>query len=219
MSQFCISCGAENQDEANFCKSCGEKLNIEEYQEFDKIEKESYDKKRKKLNFIEFFFSSQGRISGKEFFLRGFLPLSSLLILNSALFKYINIELLNNSIDFSLAPILRYLGIAIYLILMYSITVVSIKRIQDYNSSGWYAILNFIPIISFIFLFFLFFKNTVNLNNNYGYESAPYKFTVSRVFFLIFNILFFFISWFAFAMTIQFEKMALQDTSVYSQSY
>lgn len=42
MSQFCTSCGAENLDEAKFCKSCGEKLKTEEYQEFDKQEKKSY---------------------------------------------------------------------------------------------------------------------------------------------------------------------------------
>ena len=36
MSQFCISCGVENSDEAKFCKSCGEKLTIQEYDEFDK---------------------------------------------------------------------------------------------------------------------------------------------------------------------------------------
>lgn len=35
MSQFCISCGTENQDEAKFCKDCGKKLNREEYKSFD----------------------------------------------------------------------------------------------------------------------------------------------------------------------------------------
>lgn len=39
MSQYCISCGAQNQDNAKFCKSCGQKLKTEEYQKFDTAEK------------------------------------------------------------------------------------------------------------------------------------------------------------------------------------
>lgn len=212
MSQYCIECGVENSDEANFCKSCGQKLKIKEYEDFDNIEREKYEKKRITLNFIEFFFSNEGRISGKEFFLRGFLPLSSLLLLNGAFFKYINMQLLKSTIDLSLAQTLNYVGIAIYVIIIYSITVVSIKRVHDYNSSGWNVILNFIPIVNLIFLFFLFFKNTVNLNNEYGYESSSYKFNGSRIFFLVFNLVFFFMSWFVFAFSLQFEKMAIQES-------
>lgn len=36
MSQFCISCGNENEDSAKFCRSCGEKLHRKEYEAFDK---------------------------------------------------------------------------------------------------------------------------------------------------------------------------------------
>jgi len=219
MSQFCISCGIENPDEANFCKSCGQKLKLNEYDKFDTIEKEKYEKKRNKLNFLEFYFSSQGRVSGKEFFLRGFLPLASLLLLNSAFFKYINFQVLNSTIDFSLAQTLNYLGIAIYFIIIYSITVVSIKRIHDYNSSGWNVIFNFIPIVNLIFLFVLFFKGAVNLDNKYGYESSSYNFNGFRIALLIFNILFFFISWLTFAISIQFEKMDMRENSAYTQDY
>ena len=35
MSQFCINCGAENESQAKFCRSCGEKLDKDEYQHFD----------------------------------------------------------------------------------------------------------------------------------------------------------------------------------------
>lgn len=213
MNQYCIKCGAKNLSDANFCKDCGTKLNTKEHQKFDNIESEKYEKQRKKLNFFEFFFSSEARISGKEFFLRGFLPLSSLLLLNGAFGKYLNIKMLNSTIDYALAQNLNYLMIAFYLLIVYSSTVVSIKRIHDYNSSGWNVVLNFIPIVNLIFLFFLFFKSTVNLNNDYGYESSSYKFNGSRVFFLIFNILFFFISWFAFAMSIQFERMAISENN------
>ena len=219
MSQFCISCGVENSNEANFCKSCGQKLKLNEYNEFDNIEKEKYEKKRKKLSFIEFYFSLQGRVSGKEFFLRGFLPLASLLLLNSAFFKYINFQVLNSTIDFSFAQTLNYLGIAIYFIIIYSTTVVSIKRIHDYNSSGWNVILNFIPLVNLIFLFVLFFKATVNLDNKYGHESSSYNFNGFRIALLIFNILFFFISWLTFAISIQFEKMDMRENSAYTQDY
>lgn len=211
MSQFCISCGAENLDEAKFCKSCGEKLNIEEYQKFDEKEQQEYNEKRIKLSFYEFFFSSNGRISNKEFFLRGFLPLTSLLILNSAFFKYINFRLLDCAMDISEAQSLNYLGMGIYFLIMYSITMVTIKRIHDYNSSGWNAILSFIPVVNIIFLFFLFFKQTVNDNNQYGYETQAYNYNGFRIFLIILGMIFFFMSWGTFGMMLQFERMAISE--------
>ena len=36
MSQFCISCGVENEPQASFCRNCGEKLDKGKYQDFDK---------------------------------------------------------------------------------------------------------------------------------------------------------------------------------------
>ena len=36
MSQFCINCGVENEPQAKFCRSCGEKLDKDEYQSFEK---------------------------------------------------------------------------------------------------------------------------------------------------------------------------------------
>ena len=41
MSQFCIKCGIENESQAKFCKSCGEKLARSEYDSFDKNVKNS----------------------------------------------------------------------------------------------------------------------------------------------------------------------------------
>ena len=46
MSQFCIACGTENQDEAKFCKSCGQKLKTEES---DRIEQEERIARETKL--------------------------------------------------------------------------------------------------------------------------------------------------------------------------
>jgi len=50
MSQFCISCGVENPDEAKFCKSCGEKLKTDEAERAEQEErvKEAQQKKEEK---------------------------------------------------------------------------------------------------------------------------------------------------------------------------
>ena len=48
MSQFCISCGAENQDEAKFCKSCGEKLITEEAEKFKQEEQKLAEEEKYK---------------------------------------------------------------------------------------------------------------------------------------------------------------------------
>lgn len=50
MSQFCISCGVENPDEAKFCKSCGQKLKTDEAERAEQEErvKEAQQKKEEK---------------------------------------------------------------------------------------------------------------------------------------------------------------------------
>jgi len=50
MSQFCISCGVENPDEAKFCKSCGQKLKTDEAEKAEQEEraKEAQRKKEEK---------------------------------------------------------------------------------------------------------------------------------------------------------------------------
>jgi len=50
MSQFCISCGVENPDEAKFCKSCGQKLKTDESEQAEQEErvKEVQQKKEEK---------------------------------------------------------------------------------------------------------------------------------------------------------------------------
>ena len=75
MSQFCIACGAENQNEAKFCKSCGQKLKTQEEYEFDIKEKSSYSGNNTHRNHQDLFiedgdfslFSFSGCISRKTY--------------------------------------------------------------------------------------------------------------------------------------------------------
>lgn len=46
MSQFCISCGVENQDEAKFCKSCGQPLITEETEKLKQEEQEKAEQEK-----------------------------------------------------------------------------------------------------------------------------------------------------------------------------
>ena len=48
MSKYCISCGVENESQAKFCRSCGEKLDKDEYKHFNEADSSNNIKKESK---------------------------------------------------------------------------------------------------------------------------------------------------------------------------
>lgn len=219
--KFCISCGVSNVDDAKFCGSCGTKFVDNKSEIFDKKKTAAQEPSiRKHMSFFQFFFSSKGRISRKEFFIRGFLPLSSLLILTQMPTHYFNVTSLMVDMGLTDHFLLSSSIVLLYIIIMYSISAVSIKRLHDINKSGFFAILNFIPIINIILLSYLLFNKSVNTGNNYGSTASSYSI---NMFFFILKILIFLISWYIFALAINYEKyltnnqnsdFSVQDTTL-----
>ncbi len=178
MSQFCIACGIENQDEAKFCKSCGQKLKTEEYQESDKKEKESYSENisdgyqnssTKSESFSLFSFS--GCVSRKTYwaiqvafisvpFLIGLVLALTVPAILSTGFKFdfpsIDKEKL---VILVIVPVLLWLWVNI---------ATSIKRLRDANFSAWLYWLNIIPYLgTFIILLLYGFFPSVEQGNKY----------------------------------------------------
>ena len=194
MSKFCTECGAENQDEAKFCVSCGNAFSESKSKSKSSVERASVENsikneskfKDSKSSFKEFYFSTQGRIGRREFFFRGFMPLTLLsvfVLFISNGFMIAESQLLQN---------MTYLVIALLITIGVSQVMISIKRFHDFNASGWWTILLFIPFANIIAMIVLFFKGSVNSENRYGIKVGFYKQTPMRwVLFVIQIILIF----------------------------
>ncbi len=137
------------------------------------------------MSFKNFYFSSVGSIGRKEFFYRGFLPLTALLFLIAIIRK---IDYYSILIDFEKTGIYER-GIFSYFAQLSAIAVlvaiifVTIKRLHDTNSSGWWSILS---ILVPLFQFFLFFMPS-KFNESYGKKSC-YDFTTGRKILAVFNV-------------------------------
>ncbi|SDB81756.1 DUF805 domain-containing protein [Acinetobacter boissieri] len=74
------------------------------------------------------------------------------------------------SLDFSnLATILGGLFIVLlFIIIMYMGFILSIKRLHDLDKIGWICLLNFVPLVSFFFTFYLLYAKGTEGSNTYG---------------------------------------------------
>ena len=168
MSKFCGQCGIENKDDVKFCVSCGSGFSQSKSNFISASLKDSdkYEQKftQTKSSFTEFYFSAQGRVSRQEFFFRGFMPITLLTIFELLISNVLSAK------ESYLAQNMSYLIVlfAIAITIGISQVMISIKRFHDFNASGWWSILLFIPLINFIALMVLFFKGSVNSENKYG---------------------------------------------------
>ncbi len=116
------------------------------------------------MTILQALFSFEGRLSRRDYWLKGFLVLLPFSIINNILFCYAendatSVLVMVTSI-FSLWP-----GLAL-----------SIKRLHDRNKSGTYLLWILLPVINIIFSFWILFqiwflRGTVG-SNNYGDDPA-----------------------------------------------
>ena len=113
-------------------------------------------------SFIKFFLSPKGRIKRLPF-LFGIVPLSAFLYFLSRIFngRLEEIEALS-------ILLVMLMGV---LLLLWAYWILHIKRLHDVNLSGWFSLINLIPIINIFFFLFLLFKKAVDPNKYTGMES------------------------------------------------
>ncbi len=148
--------------------------------------------------FSDFFYSHHGSIGRKEFLFRGFIPLTMLLIFLIAI-PNISLSIFTTYFQIkgeTIAPIgffkfLNYFVIALSFFLFVIISNISVKRLHDTNSNGWWAMLNLIPVINFFLLLFLILAPSKK-DNIYGIKS-DYNLNSRKILLSIFYIFIIFV--------------------------
>ena len=199
MSQFCIACGAENQNEAKFCKSCGQKLKTQEEYEFDIKEKSSYSGNNTHRNHQDLFiedgdfslFSFSGCISRKTYwaiiFATNAIPLIVVFIAIVVAIVYsteLNFD--PRSIDKESLVFIFIIPTFLWLWIGF---VTSIKRLRDANFSAWLYLINIIPYLGTLIILVLngFFPSVEEGNkyckskNNLSSKAIKWAYSLSIV--------------------------------------
>lgn len=195
----CKKCNNEIDNDSKFCTYCGEKVEIKNnlLNEFNTIETNQVNEKtfdteneilnnKKTTTLREFYFSSDESIGKKEFFFRGFLPVSCLVILSLILFKALN----SSDIVKDFEPIAYIFYLFMCLFIFISMINISIKRLHDTNNNAWWSLLNLIPFLNLLLLLFLIIMPSKK--NIYG-NTSNYNLNSLRIFLAILNTIFIFI--------------------------
>lgn len=107
----------------------------------------------------EKLFSTKGRIGRLKYFIRFFIPLAIVIITLG-----IREEVIYSGTSFPY-DLMTFISITFSLIFL---IIQTIKRYQDLNSSGWFTLLLFVPIISIFTLLYLFLASGTMGANKYG---------------------------------------------------
>ena len=187
MIKRCPVCGIESETAASFCTECGTKLvAVEEIIEEEAAsaeaeapeeasasdENDEYSWKAaapetavisgSNMDEAMKWTSWKGRLNRKRYFFRtvGFTVVYCL----AATFASVLAVLLMDASEATVEGIVYFMSIP-FAILVYFNT---IKRLHDLDKSGWYLLLNFVPIINVIFSLYLIFVKGTDGPNGYG---------------------------------------------------
>lgn len=122
------------------------------------------------LNRLIDYFKISGRISRKTFILRmvGLLIVSFLVILLFLAFDWLTVGILSESADLVITILygaVLWLSVVLFIFFIFA---QEIKRLHDMNSSGWWLLLRFIPIVSLFYLLWLLIGSGTVGPNKYG---------------------------------------------------
>ena len=109
--------------------------------------------------FFKRFFTFKGRSSRKEYIARFLLTVLILLL---------GAYTIDQCVNASLFVVLYVLGMSLLIdILIFQYFPLSVRRLHDLNTSGWYVLLTFVPFCQFFILWLMFRKGTQE-TNKYG---------------------------------------------------
>jgi uncharacterized membrane protein YhaH (DUF805 family) len=111
--------------------------------------------------FFKNFFKFKGRSSRKEYVAR---------LLLTVFIMFVGAYTIDLCINANLFTVMYVVGLCFLIdVLIFQYFPLSVRRLHDLNTSGWYVFLTFVPFCQF-FILWLMFKEGTEGTNNYGEE-------------------------------------------------
>jgi uncharacterized membrane protein YhaH (DUF805 family) len=110
---FCNHCGTENSDSGKFCQECGKKVLA-----------------RTSFQWKQYLFSAKGRINRKLYLaMQGFTIVALILV-----------DVIEEALGIG-PPRGGIIVLLLFLVTLFPLTVIAIKRLHDLNVSGWFVLI------------------------------------------------------------------------------
>lgn len=160
----CSRCGAQFEAQARYCTNCGQPVRTPvpdptAWQQSAPASVPAYAAAYDSSGGIGKLVSAAGRIGRLEYFL----TIVAIWLVLLALAGIVS------ATDSTLAVLL---AIVVWVPATIIAICAGIKRLHDFDQSGWLYLLMLVPIASFIFLFVLFLKGSSPGLNQYGYADS-----------------------------------------------
>lgn len=119
--------------------------------------------------FFSLFFSFKGRLNRQKFIILAMplLFISWVFLFGSSILNQSMHTTPNLSFSDTLFVLFFYSS---WLLIMLSLLSISIRRLHDFNKSGWMALIFFLPLIGFLFFLCLTYKKGTIGENKYGLD-------------------------------------------------
>jgi|GEM_PF-6256234 len=155
----CTYCAEEILDEAIKCKHCGEWLNTtDEKEENTKTENKKVVRKMGVITFAD----PDGRLGRMDYILYQLICVPVPLFLRSIIAGYAT----NNNPDVSAIPLI--LSVVALLPFLYLIISGHVRRLHDFDKSGYWFLLAIVPFFNIILILALIFAKGTDGENKYG---------------------------------------------------
>lgn len=111
------------------------------------------------------YFSPVGRIKRLPYFLYAIALLLIMVVFEIGIMMFGSVYTLQPGIINMVPTVIWIIEITLYILIVYSMVILSIKRLHDRNHSGWWLAIGLIPILTpFMLIYLLFFPGTSGAN-------------------------------------------------------
>lgn len=171
--KYCPNCGAPVTPNTQYCSQCGTPISVQQ-QSNPKPKVSKNNNFQQQSTEIEFsvdwyrnnIMTTQGRLSRSTYFKYVLLNTAIMFVVYFVMMLFA--EILGRS---SFVTLLALVAIVISIPIIIGGFMLGIRRLHDFNQSGWLMLICFIPYINIIFGFVMLFVPGTNGANKYGNSS------------------------------------------------
>lgn len=158
---YCTRCGAEVESGSQFCGSCGQALALSRPPSYVSVTQPmppmAYPQSSGGFGNL---FSASGRVGRLEYFL------TIVVATITGVFGFALVTL-------TTGPTIGFLlGLGLWFVAALVSLLAGIKRLHDFDQSGWLILLGFVPFVSLILLLIMLFKGPSPGLNRFGYAGS-----------------------------------------------